>query len=153
MNSHGNVALARSPSYIPDRKATVTAASGQIFSWPSTPTAYSHTPVAIHSRSHLAGGRDAADRRFQRLAKKWREETMLMSSLQDAFMHPAYQQIIGMGREALPLIFEELRARPAYWFWAIDSILGESVLPEDFNGNFEDALKKYLEWGESYAQM
>lgn len=41
-------------------------------------------------------------------------------------MHPAYQQIIGMGEKALPLILRDLRDRPTgHWFWALNAITGE----------------------------
>lgn len=84
--------------------------------------------------------------RFRQLAKRWRAETATMSSLQDAFLHQAYQQIIGMGPVVLPFLFEELKSRPAYWFWAIDAILGHDVLPHNFQGNFDAAVSEYLKW-------
>jgi hypothetical protein len=40
----------------------------------------------------------------------------------DMVTHPAYQQIIGLGKEALPLLFGELRRAPDHWFWALRAI-------------------------------
>jgi hypothetical protein len=90
--------------------------------------------------------------KFLRLARKWRVETMLSSSLRDKFEHPAYKQIIAMGEPALPLIFKELERRPAYWFWAIDAIVGHGILPEGFQGNFDRTLALYKEWGNTFLQ-
>ena len=32
-----------------------------------------------------------------------------------------------MGKQALPLIFEELRRKPNHWFWALNAITGQDV--------------------------
>src|SRR5947207_10431415 len=47
-------------------------------------------------------------------------------------LHPAYQQIIGMGKEAIPLILEELQREEDHWFWALKSITGDDpVAPSE----------------------
>src|SRR2546426_3866753 len=61
-------------------------------------------------------------KRFSELASAWKKETRLLSSMTDMILHPAYQQIIGLGRGALPLILEELARQPDYWFWALFAI-------------------------------
>ena len=53
------------------------------------------------------------------------EATAMFSSITEIAMHPAYQQIIGMGSIAIPFIMRELENRPAHWFWALKSITGE----------------------------
>ncbi|MEH1806702.1 MAG: hypothetical protein V7L28_15390 [Nostoc sp.] len=40
---------------------------------------------------------------FTALVKQWREETFGISSTNQMSMHPAYQQIIGMGKPVIPL--------------------------------------------------
>ncbi len=45
--------------------------------------------------------------RFQALAEEWHEATDDLSGTA-VFMHPAYQQIIGMGPVVLPLLFRDL---------------------------------------------
>src|SRR5215210_5250542 len=57
--------------------------------------------------------------RFGELVRQWKEATLLMSSITEMATQPAYQQIIGMGHAALPLIFTELRRNPDQWFWAL----------------------------------
>lgn len=83
--------------------------------------------------------------RFALLAKVWREETAILSSIQDIVNHPAYQQIIGMGPQALRMIMRALHDESAYWFWALTAIAGEDVA--DGNPSFASARDAWLEWG------
>jgi len=39
------------------------------------------------------------------------------SSLRNMVTHPAYRQIIRLGRNALPLLLRELNERPDHWSW------------------------------------
>jgi hypothetical protein len=50
-------------------------------------------------------GESTLEARFRELARQWKEATLLLSSITEMATHPAYQQIIGMGRAALPWIF------------------------------------------------
>lgn len=84
-------------------------------------------------------------RRFQHLAERWRTETRYLSSLSKVSMHPAYQQIIGLGRDALPLILQELEQNGGHWLWALHSITGEDPAPLD--ATFHEAVSAWLEWG------
>jgi len=54
--------------------------------------------------------------RFQRLASKWRDETSHLSSYTDRVLHPAYQEIIGMGDVAVPLLLQDLREQGGHGF-------------------------------------
>ena len=84
--------------------------------------------------------------RFDRLAAQWREDCKYSSSLTEMAIHPAYQQIIGMGRDALPLIFEDLQREPDHWFWALCAITGEDpVAPED-KGRLDAMTAAWLAW-------
>jgi hypothetical protein len=82
---------------------------------------------------------------FQLLAKQWRKETAIHSSLTRKVMHPAYQRIIGMGPSVLPLILRELARKPGHWFWALNAISGEDPVGED--ADFEAAVDAWLGWG------
>ena len=90
--------------------------------------------------------------RFTKLAQRWRAETLYSSVLEDKLAHPAYQEIIEMGEDVIPLILDELRKRPSHWFQAIDSIVGRPILPEDFSGGFADAVAAYEQWGTTYSR-
>ena len=47
---------------------------------------------------------------------------------QMAMLRP-YQQIVGMGMIAVPLILEELHREPDQWFWALECITEENPVP------------------------
>lgn len=84
--------------------------------------------------------------RFQELVRQWKEATLLLSSINDMAMHPAYQQIIGMGKEALPLLIEELRREPDHWFWALQAITGINPVPPEDRGNVARMTQTWLAW-------
>lgn len=88
---------------------------------------------------------DELEQAFRALADRWRADTVFLSSVDKMAMHPAYQRIIGMGPQALPLILEELRARPDHWFWALHAISGED--PVRSGDNFDQAVTAWLGWG------
>ena len=85
--------------------------------------------------------------RFHRLATQWRDECQLLSSTTAKAMHPAYQQIIGLGPEALPLILKELSETPGHWFWALKSITGEDPVPAADVGNIRRMTEAWVNWG------
>jgi hypothetical protein len=89
------------------------------------------------------------DSRFRALAQQWKEATRLLSSITDMATHPAYQQIIGMGRTALPWIFEELRRDPDQWFWALKSITGEDPVAVEDRGNLPRMAQAWLRWAKN----
>lgn len=86
---------------------------------------------------------------FRRLADEWRRDTEWLSSVQQKAMHPAYQRIIGMGPFALQWIFDELRQRPAYWYWALAAITGED--PAEGQTKMAAARTAWLGWAEEHG--
>ena len=101
-----------------------------------------------HFRSPLSAENHDAERKFVRLAERWRRETLYSSSTHDIVMHPAYQQIIGMGEEVVPILIGELRASPDHWFWALRAITGiDPVDPKD-RGDIEKMAASWVRWGE-----
>jgi hypothetical protein len=85
--------------------------------------------------------------RFHELADEWKSEAAVMSSPTAVAMLPAYQQIIGMGQRAVPLILEELRVDPDLWFWALKSITGVDPVPSESAGNIDEMSRYWVEWG------
>lgn len=85
-----------------------------------------------------------ASERFGRLAGKWREETMVYSSLHDIVLNDSYQQIIGMGPSALPYIVEDLKAAPDHWGWALKAITGTDPIKPSSEGNLESMRTDWL---------
>jgi hypothetical protein len=88
-----------------------------------------------------------ADRaRFRVLADKWVRETEGISVHSRAVMHRSYQQIIGMGPVAIPLLLEELREHPDHWMWALSVLADED--PSRGARTFSQARATWLSWGQ-----
>lgn len=84
---------------------------------------------------------------FRQLARWWKRDTEYQSSPTRIAMHPAYQRIIGMGRDALPFILKDLEATQAPWFWALQAITGEEPVPEEDRGHIDRMTRAWLRWG------
>ena len=84
---------------------------------------------------------------FDRLAQGWKEDTRYMSSSTDLATHPAYQRIIGMGRDVVPLILADLCKEPYQWFWALRAITGEDPVPESQKGKVRQMADAWVQWG------
>jgi hypothetical protein len=82
---------------------------------------------------------------FRELVKKWRKETQHISSVKKMIKHPAYQRIIEMGQEVLPLLLRELNSHRDHWLVALNAITGEDPAPED--ATFTEAVDAWLAWG------
>lgn len=82
---------------------------------------------------------------FEKLKSEWKTKFM-SNSAQMATLWPD-QQIIGMGRPALPLILKELERETDHWFWALEAISGENPVVPDEAGQVEKMSKAWLEWG------
>jgi hypothetical protein len=90
---------------------------------------------------------DTLKRRFDRLADEWRADTRFTSSLSKIYGHPAYQEIISLGRPVLPLILASLKRYPQQWFAALEAITGENPVEESDAGNVERMRAAWIEWG------
>jgi len=82
---------------------------------------------------------------FNTLCKQWRDDTFFQSSVSEICFHPAYQTIMAMGREALPLILDDLKRQGGHWFYALKSIARKDVA--EGATSFEDARQRWLAWG------
>lgn len=83
---------------------------------------------------------------FRALADQWQRETRKLSSVEKIVLHPAYQKIIGMGKEALPFIFRELKATRGHWLWALVMITRQDVAKP--GQSFREACDEWVQWGE-----
>lgn len=85
--------------------------------------------------------------RFERLAAEWEAATRFTSSVAQMAVHPAYQQIIGLGPGAVPLILARLGERGGHWFWALRAITGENPVPAEHAGDVRAMTADWLAWG------
>jgi hypothetical protein len=92
---------------------------------------------------------------FNGLAKKWKDETKGQSSVSRIVMHPSYLSIIGLGKEALPMILKDLKNEPNHWFTAlraISKVESSPVRPEDA-GNIKKMTEAWLRWGKDNGYL
>lgn len=85
--------------------------------------------------------------RFSNLKEEWEDEIAALSSVTDIGMHPAYQQIIGMGPIVIPLILSEMVRKLGHWFWALKSITGEDPVSPEQRGRINEMTEAWLSWG------
>jgi hypothetical protein len=95
----------------------------------------------------------ATETRFRDLVRQWKAETEFVSSLTRMVTHPAYQQIIGMGGAALPLLLDELRREPDHWFWALRAITGEDPVAAEERGRLDAMTAAWLRWAEEHDSL
>jgi hypothetical protein len=99
-------------------------------------------PATLVPPQHLA-------RTFRALTDQWQTDTQHLSSPTAIALHPAYQRIIGLGPQVLPLIFAELPQRPAQWFWALRALTGVDPVPTDVVGDPHAMARAWLSWGQA----
>jgi hypothetical protein len=110
---------------------------------------YLHGVRLVHVQKPTPPRVPPVEERFAALAEGWRRETLIESSPTRMALHKAYQQIIGLGPPAVPLILRELEREPTYWFWALTSITGED--PAAGEDTLQGATERWLEWGRQHG--
>ena len=89
--------------------------------------------------------------RFSLLLERWHKERGPTSSVSNIIRCDSYQQIIKMGKRALPLILAQLKQEgnnPDHWFIALEAITGEEPIPENAYGNMLKMSEAWLCWAE-----
>lgn len=107
----------------------------------------SRRTAARHWDETITSEREGLRGRFRHLTHWWKRDTEYQSSPTRIAMHPGYQRIIGMGREALPFILKDLEATGAPWFWALQAITGEDPVPDEDRGYVDRMTRAWLRWG------
>lgn len=103
--------------------------------------------MASSSPAHIVEARREAQ--FLQLAEQWKRETAPLSSISQIARHRAYQRIIGMGTEAIPLILRDLQDDLSEWFWALDAITGASPVPPESEGDLSQMAEAWIRWGQN----
>lgn len=87
------------------------------------------------------------EQRFKKLVEEWKSSRRPSSSAKTLAEHPAYLEIISMGKVAIPLILKELESNPDHWFVALYKLTGESPVPEKSRGKIKEMAKVWVSWG------
>lgn len=84
---------------------------------------------------------------FRSLAERWYLDTMPLSSYIDKILHPAYQKILTLADEAVPLILRELQDQPNDWFWALRILTDDDPVSPNDAGDMVAMTNAWLRWG------
>lgn len=87
------------------------------------------------------------DEQFTQLVAAWKAERGPTSSITQMAMHPVYQQIIGLGPVAIPLLLRELEREPDHWFWALKAITGVDPVADADRGRIRAMAAAWISWG------
>jgi len=108
---------------------------------------YPHS-IKIHPKR-----REKIEETFYKLLEEWREETLMLSSLEEMIMHPSYQMIIGLGKRAVPLLLKELKKEPDHLFWALHVITRKDPTSEEDAGDLQKMASSWIKWGEKKGYL
>jgi hypothetical protein len=67
--------------------------------------------------------------------------------------HPAYQEIVAMGQEVVPLLLRDLEQEPDHWFAALGAITGAQPVPPEDRGDIEKMAAAWLRWGKDHGYL
>lgn len=95
----------------------------------------------------IRGADESPGEEFGRLSAEWKEDTRYVSSVTEIATHAAYQHIIGLGAEMVPLILRDLQQEPHQWFWALRAITGEDPVPLSAKGKVREMAEAWIQWG------
>lgn len=109
---------------------------------------YPRASDAFSSRSY--GSYRASERdfvaRFYELVKRWRRETLVISSIDQAIAHEAFQEIVEMGGAVVPLIIREIKTRPDLLVAALPMITREDPVSEQSRGDVVAMATDWIDW-------
>lgn len=83
---------------------------------------------------------------FRRLAAAWHRDTDYLSSMEEADNHPAYQDIIHLGPDVVPLLLRDMAVNHTHWFAALEAITGARPLTSAVAGNIPSMVDAWLHW-------
>lgn len=92
---------------------------------------------------------------FKSLVAKWRDERAKSptSDLSKILMLRPYQEIIGLGPEAVPFILKEYQLRPHHWWWALEMITRENPATPQMKGDLQAIRMAWLDWGKQRGHI
>jgi hypothetical protein len=89
----------------------------------------------------------AVRQRVAELLARWRAETAHLSSSTQRHQHPAYQEIISLGADALPALFHDLeQTRDGHLSKALTAITGAHPVPAADRGRVAAVADAWLHW-------
>jgi hypothetical protein len=97
---------------------------------------------------------ETLEQQVTRLLNQWRQETAPLSSSSKIIGHPAYQELIALGRPALPFLLRDLEAtRDGRLSKALAAITGCHPVPPEDRGRIKQVAKAWLRWATENGQQ
>lgn len=84
--------------------------------------------------------------KFYALASDWEKDLAGLSSTAQMSQHPAYQEIISMGTQIVPLLLSELKRNPLYWLSALSAITGKNPIQPQQRGRVKQMASAWIDW-------
>jgi hypothetical protein len=91
--------------------------------------------------------------RFDVLVQQWKNDTRPLSSPTAMERHPAYQEIIGIGQAAVPLLLRDLQREPDFWFSALHALTGADPMLPEHQGKVIAIAADWIQWGKEHGYL
>lgn len=76
----------------------------------------------------------------------WKTETMFSSNSSEITNNSAYRSIIGLGKDIIPFIIEDLKQSENHWFYALELLTGENPIKSEHRGIINLMKSDWLNW-------
>lgn len=107
----------------------------------------------IYTQFTSASSTRTFDQRFESLKRRWEQDVSFISSASGILTNPAYLEIISMGKDVLPLIFQDLMNGPGHWFMALKIITGVDPVSDESKGDLKAMTDTWLNWGKEHGYV
>lgn len=87
--------------------------------------------------------------KFDLLTQRWLQDISGISDVDEIIENQNYQEMIAMGWVAVPLILQQLEVAPKQWFFALETITGETLGEDDLAGDVSALSAAWLNWGKA----
>lgn len=84
---------------------------------------------------------------FNKFKDEWKKNTRMYSSVSYIVSDENYNNIIGMGKDVIPLIFEDLEKTNDFWFTALIVLTGKNPVKKENIGYIEKMKEDWIEFG------
>lgn len=88
---------------------------------------------------------------FDTLTEQWEMDCMFSSSSTEMHMHPAYQQVIGLGPEVIPFVLRAMNDGQFHWDHALRALTRDDPVPEDSAGDMVKAQNSWMKWAQEHG--
>ena len=92
---------------------------------------------------------ESAEQKLRRLEALWLTDTEFLSDARRIIDHPAFRQIVLLGREVVPVLLRDLQAKPSLLVWALPEMTGANPVPPADAGNIRKMSDAWVRLGQA----